>query len=76
MAPPVLSASALVAAAAFERLSASAPLGLRHAALLVAIAAVVPAAAAPAAPETLVALAPVGFEIAPGNRAGRRRRLA
>jgi len=75
MAPPMAPASARVAAAAIERLSASA-LGLRHAALWAPFAALKAPAPAPAAPESLVAAAPVGIEIALGSRAGNRGRFA
>ena len=75
MAPAMLPATALVAAAAFERLPA-ALLGLGHAAAFAAFAAMVAAASAPTAPEILVAVAPAGLEIALRSRAGRRGRLA
>jgi hypothetical protein len=69
-------ACTLVAAATIERLPASSALRLRHPALLVAIAALVAAASAPAASETLVALTPVRVEVARRNRAWERGRLA
>lgn len=61
----------LIAAAAFKRLPA-ALLGLGRASAVTSFATRIAAASAPAAPITLVAVAPAGFQIALRNRAGNR----
>jgi hypothetical protein len=75
MAPAMVPAAALVAPAALEGLPAAA-LGLRHPTVLIAFSAMVVAASAAAPPETLIAAAPVGFEISLRRRACDRSRFA